>query len=84
MFHASADVPRAYGVFHGDAPSRGQHRPGDFIDRNSPNNPSLSSNRGPNPNSLSNPGNLNAPSNRSNRSNRNNPSSRSPSDLSNQ
>ena len=90
MFHMSANVPCFVGcsthrrVFHGDAPSRGQHRPGDFIDRNSPNNPSLSSNRGPNPNSLSNPGNLNAPSNRSNRSNRNNPSSRSPSDLSNQ
>lgn len=53
-------------MFHGDAPSRGRHRPS---------NPSL---RGPsdlgNPNSfsdLSNPGNLNAPSNPGNR--RNNP-----------
>ena len=98
---AHRNVPRFGGcstrrrIFHGDAPSRGQHRPS---------NPSL---RGPsdlgNPNSLgnpnnlslsnnpSNPGNLNAPSNRngpnatnapSNLSRRNNPSS--PNSLSNQ
>ena len=67
-------------VFHGDAPSRGQHRPGDFIDRNSPNNPSLSSNRGPNPSSPSSPSSLSNPNNPSAPSapsNRNNPSNRS-------
>ena len=100
MFHAPVDIshvgecPTRRRIFHGDAPSRGQHRPS---------NPSL---RGPsdlgNPNSLgnpnnlslsnnpSNPGNLNAPSNRngpnatnapSNLSRRNNPSS--PNSLSN-
>ena len=79
MFHMSANVPCFVGcsthrlVSHGDAPSRGQHRPGDFIDRNSPNNPSLSSNRGPNPSSPRDPRDprdLSAPSN--------------PNDLSNQ
>lgn len=75
MSHASADVPHVGGyftcrqcptyrrVFHGDAPSRGQHRPGDFIDRN---NPSLSSNRGPNPSSLSSPSSLSNPNSLSN------------------
>ena len=76
MFHMSANVPCFVGcsthrlVSHGDAPSRGQHRPGDFIDRNSPNNPSLSpnnpslsSNRGPNPSSPRDPRDLSAPSN---------------------
>ena len=53
MFHASADVPHVgecptlRRVFHGDAPSRGQHRPS---------NPSL---RGPN--SLGNPSNPSSP-----------------------
>lgn len=75
-------------MFHGDAPSRGQHRPGDFIDRNSPNNPSLSSNRGPNPssprdlnnpslrgpNNLGNPNNLSLSNNPSNRNGPNAPS----------
>ena len=80
-------------VFHGDAPSRGQHRPGDFIDRNSPNNPSLSSNRGPNPSSPSSPSSprdlssLSSPSSPSSRSNPNNPSAPSrcnnPNSLSN-
>lgn len=91
MFHAPTGCS-AYRTtyrreFHGDAPSRGQHRPGDFIDRNSPNNPSLSSNRGPNPSSpsslsslsspssLSNPNSLSNPGNRSNLSRCNNPGS---------
>ena len=85
MFHMSANVPCFVGcsthrrVFHGDAPSRGQHRPGDFIDRNSPNNPSLSpnnpslsSNRGPNPSSPRDPRDprdLSAPRDLSNPSN---------------
>ena len=98
MFHASAMFHAPTGcstyrtthrrVFHGDAPSRGQHRPGDFIDRNSPNNPSLSSNRGPNPssprdlnnpslrgpNNLGNPNNLSLSNNPSNRNGPNAPS----------
>ena len=77
MFHASSDVPHVgecptrRRVFHGDAPSCGQHRPGDFIDRNSPNNPSLSSNRGPNTSSPRDPRDLS------------NPSLKGPSDLGN-
>ena len=80
MFHMSANVPCFVGcsthrrVFHGDAPSRGQHRPGDFIDRNSPNNPSLSSNRGPNPSSPSSPRDLSSPSSLSNPNSLSNPS----------
>ena len=82
MFHAPVEISHVGGcpscrrVFHGDAPSRGQHRPGDFIDRNSPNNPSL---RGPsdlgNPNSFSDLSKLGSRGDRSNPSSFSNPNS---------
>lgn len=67
MFHMSAKAPRT-AMYHGDAPSRGRHRPSNpsfrgLSDLSNPNNLSLSSNRGPNPSSPNGP---NDPSNRSN------------------
>ena len=95
MFHMSANVPCFVGcsthrlVSHGDAPSRGQHRPGDFIDRNSLSNPSnlsdLSSPSLRGPRDLGNPNNLslsNNPSNPGNPSNFGSPSNRSNGNIS--
>ena len=81
MFHASSDVPHVgecptrRRVFHGDAPSRGRHRPS---------NPSL---RGPsdlgNPNSFSDLSKLGSRGDRSNPSSFSNPNSfSSPNSLS--
>mgnify|MGYP004595363499 CR=1 FL=1 len=88
MFHMSANVPCFVGcsthrlVSHGDAPSRGRHRPGDFINPNSPSNPSDLSKLGSrgdfsSPNSLSLSGNSNLSNNLSLSNRGPNPSSRS-------